>query len=157
MQSRLLKRLGGGNAVVETHDTDEHLIRSREKSDIWHEYDNLSKLLKKDCPASSAICRLLRVATITVNEVDEKKLHKVLASKGVGDFEDHFFFNREYWYRRVRFPPRKGSKASSYLLGALSYMKENEVLKEYITPEVEKFSLDGHSGAEMVAMMIYLM
>ncbi|KAL7535177.1 hypothetical protein ACHAXR_006318 [Thalassiosira sp. AJA248-18] len=115
------------------------IIRSREKSDIWHEFNNMAKILKKDCPAGPSIHQLVRTATLTINKMEEKKVQNVLMSRGVDDFKEHFFFNKEYWYRRVRFPPRKGEMASAYLRGTILYLKNNDVLKEYVTPELVQF------------------
>ena len=41
---------------------DDNEIRSREKSDIWHEHDGLAKLLKRNNPAAPYIHHLLRIA-----------------------------------------------------------------------------------------------
>ena len=74
-------------------------IRSREKSDSWHEHYNVP--LKKDSPVSPFVYQLLKHATFALNAAEEDNVQQVLASKGVTDFDDHFFFNKEYWYKCV--------------------------------------------------------
>ena len=118
---------------------DDNEIRSREKSDIWHEHDGLAKLLKRNNPAAPYIHHLLRIATLSINETEEKRVRFVLSSKGYTNYDEHFFHNKEYWYKRVRMPPRKGSIAYDNLLGVLNYLKSNDAFKESITPEVEKY------------------
>ena len=117
-------------------DSDDDIIRSREKSDIWHEHDNVP--LKKDCPASPFIHNLLRHATHAIDINDEANVKAVLASKGIEDFDDHFFFNKEYWYARVRMPPRKADKGSDYLLRVLDFLRNDDTFKEFLTPDLEK-------------------
>ena len=118
---------GGGDA---------NAIRNREKSDIWHEFKNMP--LKKDDTASPSIHMLLRAATHTINEIEEERVRHDLASRGINDFYEHFFFNKEWWYRRVRIPPRKGEVSSDYLLFILDYLQTNEVFKEFVTDELAK-------------------
>ena len=62
-------------------DSDDDIIRSREKSDIWHEHDNVP--LKKDCPASPFIHNLLRHATHAIDINDEANVKAVLARKAL--------------------------------------------------------------------------
>ena len=50
--------------------------------------------------------QLLRHATFAINEREEKRVQAVLASKDIKDFDGHYFFNREYWYQRVRMTAR---------------------------------------------------
>ncbi|KAL7529943.1 hypothetical protein ACHAXR_003236 [Thalassiosira sp. AJA248-18] len=121
---------------VVRNNEDDDIIRSRKKSDIWHEFRNTP--LDRKCPASPSINILLRMATLTINELEEQRVQYYLASRGVTDFDEHFFFNKEWWYKRVRMPPRKGIEASDNLMTLLNYFKTNEVYKEYLTPEVEK-------------------
>jgi len=118
---------------------DDNLIRSRIKSDQWHEFDNLRSVLGKNCPALASITRLCRVATTSINAKDEDAVVAVLKNKGIEDPLEHFMFHREYHLERVRCPPRKGVKASHYLQETLEYIKGNEHFKEYVTPDLEKF------------------
>jgi len=115
---------------------DDDEIRSRKKSDIWHEFHNTP--LKRDCPASPSIFILLRVATQTINEVEEDRVKHVLASRGIVNFDEHFFFHKEWWYKRVRMPPRKSQVAGENLMTLLNYLQTNEVFKEYVTDELVK-------------------
>ena len=39
-----------------------------------------------------------------------------MASKGIKDFDGHYYFNREYWYQRVRMTAREPDDASAKLL-----------------------------------------
>ena len=123
----------------DAEDVEDNVIHSREKSDIWHEHDGLSKLLKRDNPAAPYIHHLLRIATLSINETEEKRVKFVLSSKGIPNHDEHFFHNREYWYKRVRMPPRKGSIAHDNLLGVIDYLKSSDAFKESITLEVEKY------------------
>ena len=53
---------------------------------------------------------------LTINKREEQRVKFVLASKGIEDFDEHFFFNKEYWYQRVRMPPRKADVASANIV-----------------------------------------
>ena len=94
------------NTMVEgsNDSSDRPAIVNRLKSDGWHEHHNVP--LNKDCPAAPFVHQLLRHATMTINEVEEKKVKEVLLSKGITDYDEHFLHNKEYWYKRVRMPPR---------------------------------------------------
>ena len=124
----------GNHNIGET--SDRPAIVNREKSDGWHEHHNVP--LNKDCPAAPFVHQLLRHATMTINEVEEKKVEAVLSSKGITDFDEHFLHNKEYWYKRVRMPPRRGDIASASLLSVLVFLKSEHAFKEYITEDVEK-------------------
>ena len=117
-------------------DASANVIRSREKSDIWHEFKNTP--LKKDCPGSPSINMLLRAATHTINEIEEERVKHVLASKGISDFDAHFFFNKEWWYRRCRMPPREGEVAWNNLRTVLHYLQQNKLFKEFVSIELVK-------------------
>jgi len=82
---------------IEEDEDDGTEIRSRA---IWHEFHNTP--LKKDCLASPSIFILLRVATQTINKVEEDRVKHVLASKGIEEFEEHFFFYKDWWYQKAR-------------------------------------------------------
>jgi hypothetical protein len=122
--------------IAEMDDEEEAEIRSREKSDIWHEHHNVP--LKKDCPAAPSIHALLRHATFAMNAVEEKNVTAVLAGKGITDTASHMFHNRAYWYQRVRMPPRKGEEASANLLAVLDFFKTSDAFREYVTPDFTK-------------------
>jgi hypothetical protein len=89
------------------------LIQSREKSDSLHEHYNVP--LKKDSPVSPFVHQLLKHATFAMNAAEEDNVQQVLASKGVTvtDFDENFFFNREYWYKHVRMVPKEPDEASA--------------------------------------------
>jgi len=115
-------------------------IRSREKSDIWHEHDNVP--LSRDSPATTFIHELLRHATMTINEVDKANVERVLAAKGITDYDDHFRHNKEWWYTRVRMPPRQNDVASANLMRVLEYLRsEDSPFKEYVTEDMTKHIL----------------
>ena len=127
------------NTFIEDNDETE-TIRSRAKSDIWHEFYNLEKVFSsKGCPALPSVSRLCWEATTARESHDRKNVERVLSEKGITDFAKHFAFNREWWLQRVRCPPRKGEVASSNLLKVLRYLKNNHVFKEYVTSDMEKF------------------
>ena len=111
-------------------------IRSRDKSDVFHEHYNAP--LKKDCPASSFFHCLFRHATFAIDEEDENKVKNILASKGIKNFNDHWFFNKSYWYARVRMYPRSADDASSNLFAVLDYLKGSDAFKKYVTEDVTK-------------------
>ena len=122
---------------VEAEDDD--AIRSRVKSDQWHEFDTLRSILGRKSAALPAMTHLCRVATTAINKKEEDAVVAVLKEKGVDDPLEHFIYNREYHLTRVRCPPRKGAEASHYLLETLSYIRENNHLKEYVTTDLVKF------------------
>ena len=80
----------------------DNIIRSRDKSDSWHKMYNTP--LPKDFPVSPFVFKLLHQATRAIDEVAEKKMITVLSGKGITNFDEHFFFNKEFWYKRVRMP-----------------------------------------------------
>ena len=132
-------RPGASSGAALANDLDANAIRSREKSDRWHEHHNVP--LKTDCPARPFVHQLLRHATHAINEAEEQSVKAVLAGKGVTDFDSHFLFNRDYWNKRVRMPPRKADEASDNLLAVLAYLKGSDVFREYITEDCEKHIL----------------
>ena len=111
------------------------VIRSRDKSDSWHELYNTP--LPKDCPASPAIFKLLHRATRAIDVVAEAKVKSVLAQKKIHDFDDHFFYNKEWWYKRVRMPFKSGSESRDGILKILQLMKTDPVFAKYLTEDVE--------------------
>ena len=111
-------------------------IRSREKSDRWHEHDNVP--LPKDCPASPFVHQLLRHAAYAMNSAEYERVRATLAAKGIHDADSHFFFNRRYWMKRVRMPPRESDEASANLLSVLDFLKREDAFKEYVTEDFEK-------------------
>jgi hypothetical protein len=118
------------------------LIRSREKSDSLHEHYNVP--LKKDSPVSPFVHQLLKHATFAMNAAKEDNVQQVLASKGVTvtDFDENFFFNKEYWYKRVRMVPKEPDEASAiFLLAVLDFLESRVVFKNYVTPELKKHIL----------------
>ena len=131
-----IEQVGDNTCNSDDIEDDEDEIRSRAKSDIWHEFHNTP--LKRDCPASPSIFILLRVATQTINEVEEDRVKHVLASKGIVNFDEHFFFHKEWWYKRVRMPPRNAKVAGENLMTLLNYLQTNEVFKEYVTDDLVK-------------------
>ena len=76
---------------------------------------------------------------MTINEVEEKSVVAVLDSKSVTDADEHFFYNKEYWYKRVRMPPRKADEACENLLAVAEFLEKSEIFKEYATKELIKF------------------
>jgi hypothetical protein len=82
--------------------------RSCDKSDVFHIFQNLP-LPKKKCPVRTLISRLLIHATFTFDNEDFEKVAAYLAKKcGIDTMEgllEHFYFNREWWRRRVRMYP----------------------------------------------------
>ena len=95
----------------------------------------------KGLPASPWIFRLLHYATRSINEEEESKLKAILTLiHGITtdeEFEDHFFHNKEYWYRRVRMPFKEGMEASAGILSILEFMKTKEGFQEFVTEKLE--------------------
>eukprot|EP00978_Attheya_sp_CCMP212_P018148 scaffold49271_cov87-Attheya_sp.AAC.1 len=61
-------------------DDDERIIRSCDKSDVWHELYDVP--LEKGCPASPNIFQLLLRGTLAANEVEENNVQAVLVKRG---------------------------------------------------------------------------
>ena len=76
---------------------------------------------------------------LTINEREEQRVKYVLASKGIYDFDDHLFFHKEYWYKRVRMPPRRGIIVHDRMMSVLHYLKNDDAFCEFVTPELEKY------------------
>jgi len=53
--------------------------------------------LKRGCPIKSAIMNLMINATFKKHKEDYKVVTEVLRRKGIQNFEEHFYFNKEYW------------------------------------------------------------
>ena len=124
------------NSVTFADDYDTDRVKSRDKSDSWHELYNTP--IKKDCPAAPWVFKLLHRATRSINVVEEERVIAVLSSKNILDHEDHFFFHKHWWYRRVRMPFKNGEEASVGILKILTYIKATDGFSEYVTPELEK-------------------
>jgi hypothetical protein len=115
--------------------------RSRDKSDIFHIFQNLS--LPKTCPVRASISRLLIHATFEFDVDDYKAVTCFLARKrGIKTLEDilrHFYFNREWWRRRCRmYTPDPEAHARRIRL-IHHYITDTEPLKEYYTDDLRKF------------------
>ena len=77
-------------------------ILSRQHEDLWHQLTAMP--LAKTCEVRAAIFRLLIHGTFQLIAEDYNRMADVLVSKRgilVEDLLDHFYFNREYWRRRM--------------------------------------------------------
>ena len=74
-----------------------------------------------------------------MNEVEEQKVTAVLTSKGITDVNEHFFHNKEYWYQRVRMPPRKADKAYRNLKLVINFFETSDAFNEYASKELIKY------------------
>jgi hypothetical protein len=76
-----------------------------------------------------------------MNAAKEDNVQQVLASKGVTDFHEHFFFNKKYRYNREQMLPKEPDEASANLLAVLDFLESTEGFKDYVTPELKKHIL----------------
>ena len=97
-------RAGGNRYHINHTETPE----DQDEPDMWHELYNVP--LPKDCPASPFVFKLLHRATRAIDVVAERKVIAFLSTKGFRNMDDHFFFNKEYWYKRVRMPFKSGRR-----------------------------------------------
>ena len=81
-------------------DVDENAVRSRIKEDLFHRFQDLP--LPRGYPIKAAVINLLIMSTFRFYKEDYKEITEVLRSKGVSDFNEHFYYNKEHWHKRVR-------------------------------------------------------
>jgi hypothetical protein len=120
---------------------DDGTPRSRDKSDIFHIFQN--NPLPKDCPVRAAVSRLLIHATFEFDIDDYKTVTSFLARrygiKTVDDILRHFYFNREWWRRRCRMYTPAPEEHAIRIRRIHEYIKNTEPLKEHYTDELRKY------------------
>ena len=113
--------------------------RSREKSDIFHWFQNLPGSL--NCPGRPVIMQLLIIATYHFDEEEyvnvTEHLRQHLGIITLEEILNHFFFNRDWWGRRV---PAYTSKADKHGddIDLIRHFCTKE-LKEYYTHEQDEY------------------
>ena len=81
-------------------DVDENAVRSRIKEDLFHRFQDFP--LPRGCPIKPAGINLLIMSTFRFYKEDYKEITEVLRSKGASGFNEHFYYNKECWRKRVR-------------------------------------------------------
>jgi hypothetical protein len=86
-------------------DDDEDEPASKAKNDIFHQFQDLG--MRKDDPNHVLVSRLLTQCTFEFNHTNYyARVAQVLEEKagvsGTAALLDHFYFNKEWWRRRVR-------------------------------------------------------
>jgi len=94
----------------------------RSKRDIFHQMQDMP--LPKTCPIKNMIYRLLIQATFTFVKEDYDKVSTYLRSnkKYVGCLLEHFYFNHEWWRKRVRMPVPLGNIHGNNILLVHSFI-----------------------------------
>ena len=134
------------NANVDTHNIDDNdssgaVPRSRDKLDIFHIFDNLP--LPRKCPVRTSISRLLIHATFEFDKDDFDEVTKYLAEhKGIVT-EDalliHFYFNREWWRRRVRMYTPGAENHARRIRRVSRFIKDEPALCQWFTKDLEDY------------------
>lgn len=124
-------------ADIDEDSDDDDQIRSRIKEDIFHRFQDLP--LKRGCPIKPAIMNLMINATFKKHKEDYKAVTEILRRKGVQNFEEHFYHNKEYWRERVRMfcPPCVAHARQMSLIHA--FFASNEATKPFYTEEVKEY------------------
>lgn len=115
--------------------------RTRTKSDLWHEFHNLP--MKKSCPAKTSTYELLIHASFIFTEEDYDKVTKFLLEKGIAvdELDEHYYFNREWWRRRVRMVTYKADRHAKMIQFVHKFVREDETLKQYYDKDMETYFL----------------
>jgi hypothetical protein len=121
------------DAGDEDENDDVDMPRTRQKMDRFHAFDSMpSSSNKKTKNVLKMIRRLVIQATIEFDVDDWEAMTGFLADHhGITDLEDildHFYYNREYWYRRVRNYPPPARKGGDNIVAARDLIRANPVL-----------------------------
>jgi hypothetical protein len=120
---------------------DDGAPRSRDKSDIFHIFQN--NPLTKDCPVRASVSRLLIHATFEFDVDDYKAVTSFLARrygiKTVDDILRHFYFHREWWRRRCRMYTPAPKDHAMRIRRIHKYITDTEPLNKYYTEELQKY------------------
>jgi len=111
--------------------------RSREKSDIFHQFDALP--LTRSSPIAPYIFALLISATFIFNDEDYKDVERVLHEKGVVDKAFHYYYNREYWKERIRMTTPSADEHAARIQTIFDYVKSEVALEQYLTNDYNEY------------------
>ena len=85
-------------------------------------------------PLLSLVRRLTIQATIEFDYEDYRDMTDFLARHhgitSTEDIMDHFYFNREYWYQRVRVYPPPAARGEENIKYVLNFVENNPVFKD---------------------------
>ena len=116
-------------------------LRSREKSDIFHIFQNLP--LPRVCSIRPILSRLLVHATFVFDADDFESVSKFLASqKGLSNQSDilkHFYFNREWWRTRVRMYTPPPEEHAERIEKVREIMLKEEDLRKFYTNDMGEY------------------
>ena len=127
-----------GSVGSDAGDDDENdsidMPRTRQKMDRFHAFDSMpSSSNRKTKNVLKMIRRLVIQATIEFDVDDWEAMTIFLADHhAITDLEDildHFYYNREYWYRRVRNYPPPASKGGDSIVYVRDFILAHPVLK----------------------------
>ena len=77
-----------------------------------------------------------------MHKEDYKAITKVLRGKGVTNFHEHFYYNKEYWRQRVRMPTPLCDQHAREVRLIHGFVRTNDATKEYYTEEVKSYFED---------------
>ena len=123
---------------------DPTIPRTRQYMDRFHVFDSMpASRDPKMKPLLSLIRRLVIQATIEFDLDDWNDVTRFLAQhKDIADLEsilDHFHFNREWWYQRVRIYPPPAAKGSDNIKLIRDFVQKNPTLKEAWSQQLEDY------------------
>lgn len=132
------------NATNTVRDGERNLPRSRQKFDRFHAFDAFPS--SRDGTIKNLftmIRRLVIQALIEFDSDDWDDMLRFLASKkdihGLDEILDHFYFNREFWYRHVRNYPPEARKALKNIRLIREYIESNPIFKPALGAKLTKY------------------
>lgn len=121
-------------------DKNDESIRSRQLEDCWHQFDAIP--LTQKCEIRGPVLRLCMHGTFQFVEEDYAPMVKYLTTtKGIrnDDILDHFYFNREFWRKRVRMPTYSPDLHYSNIRKIHDWVRTNEYAKKYYSSDLRKW------------------
>ena len=112
-------------------------IRSRQQEDLWHQMNSMP--LGRRCEMKAPLLRLCIHATFHFVEEDLANMVAFLQRKGqrVNEVLDHFYFNREFWRRRVRMPTYEPDQHASHIRRVHDFVASNPAAKEFYSTDLK--------------------
>ena len=126
----------------------EYIPRSRQKEDIFHWFQDVP--LGKLEPLRHIILRLLIHATFVPNDEDfervkaflRDKLHLECANDEIeleNALLDHFYHNREWWYKHCRMTVPAADEHASRILSIVTIMKADKELTKLFDTKMDEY------------------
>ena len=113
-------------------------IRSRVKSDVWHEYHSIP--MGKTVPVKSLVITLIIHATFEFVNDDLAVIVAYLQNNlGINDWLWHFWFNREWWRKRVRMLTPKAEEHAARIRVVSEFFRTNTDLQPYYTEDIHSY------------------